>query len=519
MLKTALIFQDHMILQHEKSILFWGITDQKDEICIMVQGKKASGYADANGKWRIVVGPLHASFREEIVITCGNERKVLSDVQVGEVWLAGGQSNMEFHMRYDENYEEEMKSCNNPDIRFFDYPEVSYIGQIDEADYQKNYGKWRKADADNLEWFSAVGYYFAKEIQKNQEVPVGIIGCNWGGTPACAWMDQESIHNGGGDIFLEEYKTVLESLDMNSYEQEFAQNPGNWKVDPFADLFSEMMMRGYSIDIIMEKLTGQKLDLSDVDFSAFTPAVGPKYERRPMGLYESMLKQLAPFGIRGFIYYQGETDGDTHPECYDTLFPALIECWRKLWKEKLPFLFVQLAPFGKWMACDGVPYAMIREAQQKTSETVENVGMAVISDVGMEWDIHPKKKQPVGYRLALQAENKVYGQDVICEAPILTEAKRKDSQLILKFENVGEGLHLMDKDVTISGMKLYIGREEANLSGIEIEIKNDTVILYDMRTEMTEGYIIFGEGGWYSINLYNSAEIPVRPCRCDIKED
>lgn len=511
MLDVALVFQNHMVLQREKEISLWGITNKDAEINILVQGKKYSGYADKKGKWEIAVGPLETSFDENIIISCEDETIILSDVQIGDVWLAGGQSNMEFFMRYDADFEQEKDVCNNPNIRFFDYPEVSYVGQIDEADYRKNFAKWRKADSDNLEWFSAVGYYFAKEIQKNQNVPVGILGCNWGGTPACAWMDEESVMKGGGEAFLEDYQNAIEELDLDAYNQAFQSNSGGWKIDPFADPFSDLLMRGLGIEEVFEKIMGYVPDLSQMDMSAMQPVVGPKYERRPGGLYESMLKPLVPYGIKGFIYYQGETDGDTHPECYETLFPELINCWRKLWNENLPFLFVQLAPFGKWMTCDGKPYAIIREAQQKTADTVENTGMAVITDVGMEWDIHPKKKQPVGYRLALQAENKAYGQNVLCEAPTLSNVNIEGDVLVLTFENSGEGLYVISDEGTITGIQILTGNEEVNLMETKVETKADKLFIYNINMTGTDVQVVIGPRSFFTVNLYNSAGIPARP--------
>lgn len=511
MLNLALVFQNHMVLQRDKEISLWGIADRKAEINILVQEKVYSGCADEKGNWKIVVGPLEASFDETITISCADEKIILSDVQIGDVWLAGGQSNMEFFMRYDADFEQEKNVCNNPNIRFFDYPEVSYVGQIDEADYRKNFAKWRKADSDNLEWFSAVGYYFAKELYFNQNVPVGIIGCNWGGTPACAWMDEESIIKGKGDVFLQDYARDTQELNLDAYNRAFAGNPGNWKLDPLSDPFSDLLMRGLRLEEAIERITGQAPDFSQMDMSALMPSIGPKYERRPCGLYESMLKPLVPYGIKGFIYYQGETDGDTHPECYETLFPELINCWRGLWNESLPFLFVQLAPFGKWMTCDGKPYAIIREAQQKTADTVENTGMAVITDVGMEWDIHPKKKQPVGYRLALQAENKVYGQNVLCEAPTLSNAHIEGDMLVLTFENTGEGLYVLSDEGTITGIKVLNGDEEIDLFKAKVETKADKLFISNINMPGTDGQVVIGPGSFYSVNLYNSAGIPARP--------
>ena len=165
MLQVALLFQNEMVLQKDKKVAIWGNTDAGAQVQITMQGQEVWTEADCNGKWETFLGPFSTSFSEEMTITSGKEKLILKEVQVGEVWLAGGQSNMEFHMRYDADMEDEKMVCTNRNIRFFDYPKVSYIGQINEADYSKNYGFWRKAQPNQLERFSAVGYYFAKELQ------------------------------------------------------------------------------------------------------------------------------------------------------------------------------------------------------------------------------------------------------------------------------------------------------------------------------------------------------------------
>lgn len=520
MLKLALLFQDHMVFQCEKNVTVWGAAEPEAEVHISMQGKEAQTEADEDGNWQVNCGPFEVSFKEVMIITSGTDKIILKDVQVGEVWLAGGQSNMEFHMRYDADMEAERAVCTNDAIRFFDYPEVSYEGQIEEADYGKNYGFWRKAELEHLERFSAVGYYFAKDIQKKLDVPVGIIGCNWGGTPACAWMSKEAIIEGGGQVYLDEYDEAVKGLDVEAYDESFRNNPGSWKVDQLADQISDWLMSGCTMEEFGAKLVEMGGDLSQMDASAFTPQIGPKYERRPGGLYESMLKPIVPYTIRGVIWYQGETDGDGHPEIYKTMFPALIKNWRQLWKEELPFLFVQIAPFGQWMASVGEPYIQIREAQQYTADTVPGTGMAVISDVGMQYDIHPKKKQPVGHRLALLAENKVYGEDVLCEAPTLCDVEVEDGSLTLTFENVGEGLYLADKTPdgqtvgvqTLGGLQIFQDNCELNTEKLTAKAGNNRVIISGdeiKRGAVTEARI--AKTGWYTVNLYNSADIPARP--------
>lgn len=520
MLKTALLFQDHMIIQREKKVSVWGEAAPGAEVTVTMQGKTSAATADAEGKWTAVCGPFDTSFGEEMEIVSGEERISLKDVQVGEVWLAGGQSNMEFHMRYEADMETEKGQCANDAVRFFDYPEVSYVGQIDEADYGKHYGFWRKAEPEQLERFSAVGYYFAKELQKKYQVPVGIVGCNWGGTPACAWMPREAVAEGGGQVFLDEYDEAVSRLDLEKYEENFRNNPASYQTDLLGNPISDMMMRGCTQEEFAAKMMEQGIDLTKIDPEAMAPQIGPKYERRPGGLYESMLCQVAPYTVRGVIWYQGETDGDTHPEVYHTLFPEMIRSWRRLWNENLPFLFVQIAPLNQWMQCIGEPYAKIREAQQYTADTVENTGMAVITDVGMEWDIHPKKKQPVGHRLALLAENRVYGENVLCEAPTLVKAETEDGKLTLTFENAGEGLHLTEKvpygqtvgkkkagglQVFQDGRALDPEKMEASAAGRQMIISGDEIrggVPTEVRLART---------GWYLVNLYNSADIPARP--------
>lgn len=520
MLQTAILFQNHMILQRDKSIAVWGTADAETKVTVTMQGKTADAVADANGIWKAICGPFEASFLEEMIISSGEEKLVIQDVQVGDVWLAGGQSNMEFHMRYDADMAAEKESCTNGNIRFFDYPEVSYVGQIDERDYGKNYGFWRKAEPEQMERFSAVGYYFAKDLQRKYDIPVGIIGCNWGGTPACAWMSRESIIAGGGQIYLDEYEEAVKKLDLAEYEEKFNSNPESWRVDQLASPISDMMMFGCTMEEFSTKLMEMGIDLSSIDPAAFMPMTGPKYERRPSGLYESMLKPVVPYGIRGVIWYQGETDGDCHPEIYKTLFPALIRNWRELWEEELPFLFVQIAPLERWMECVGERYVEIRSAQQYTADTISNTGMAVITDVGMQSDIHPKKKQPVGHRLALLAEKMVYGEEILCEAPTLCGVKTEENRLILTFENAGSGLYLAEtvpygQEVgaeRLGGLQVFQDGRELNADSLLAHAEGNCVIISgeDIRTGLPTKVKIAGTG-WYLVNLYNNEGIPARP--------
>ena len=515
MLKPAILFQDHMVLQQGKKIPVWGTAMPGAAVAVSIQGQTTETKADSSGKWFLRTGPFQMSFCEDMTIFSGAERVVLHDVAVGEVWLAGGQSNMEFHMRYDADMAEKQPRCENRLIRFFDYPEVSYVGQIDEADYGANYGFWRLCTPEQLERFSAVGYYFAKDLQKRYDIPIGIIGCNWGGTPACAWMTREAVLEGGGHVYLEEYDQAVQELDLAVYEERFQKERGAWRIDQLADPIHDMMMFGLSMEDISAKLA----ELGIVP-AISAPVMGPKYERRPCGLYDAMLRPIAPYGIRGVIWYQGETDGDNHPKVYETLFPALIRCWRALWGEEFPFLFVQLAPLEQWMDCVGQPYSIIREAQQHTADSVPNTGMAVITDVGTEHDIHPKKKQPVGHRLALLAMAKVYGERLLCEAPTLIGAEVEDGLLTLTFDHAGGGLYLADispygqelDGEKLGGLQVIQDGRALDTAGLTARAVGDRVVISGSAIHGgTETQVRLAQTGWYQVNLYNSADIPARP--------
>lgn len=520
MLKTALIFQDNMVLQRDKKIAIWGTAEEGALVKVYIQEKTMETFADQEGKWKVICGPLHTSFCEKMVIVSQNEQITFQGVQVGEVWLAGGQSNMEFHMRYDADIDEEKKNCHNDNIRFFDYPEVSYVEQINEANFFENYGYWCKADCDQLERFSAVAYYFAKDLQQKYEVPIGIIGCNWGGSPAVAWMSESAIQKGGGQIYIDEYKEAIKGLDLQKYEELFKYNPEYWRTDLLANPISDLLMFGATPKELQNKLAEMGIAMAETDIDTFQPLVGPKYERRPSGLYESMLKPLVPYGIRGVIWYQGETDGDCHPEVYQTLFQALICNWRELWQEQLPFLFVQIAGLERWMDCCGKNYVQIRDAQKYVADNMPNTGMAVVTDVGMKYDIHPKKKQPVGHRLALLAERKVYGDNVLCDAPELYTFYVEEGKIILEFRHAGEGLYIAEKapygqvigKEKLGGLQIFQNGSELNDEKLKVIAQSDTVIIYgeEIKTD-ADIEIRIAQTGWYLVNLYNSAGIPAMP--------
>lgn len=502
MLILAPLFTEKMVLQRGKEIPVWGTAAPGAAVTVTLQGKSYTAPADETGAFTVKIGPLTPSRKETFTVTSDGETITFTEVMVGDVWLAGGQSNMEFQMQYDADYASELENCEALPIRFYDVPEISYPEQIDEADYGKEYGYWRPCDKENLRWFSAVGYHFAKEIAKSENVPVGIVGCNWGGTTACAWMSKAAIKKGGGQIWLDDYAKATENLDLDAYNKAFYANLGFFRTDLLADKISDRFLRGLTKEQQEELLAGMP--------GGLTQLIGPKYERRPTALYESMLARTVPYGLTGFIWYQGESDAD-HPDVYHTMMQALIEDWRALWGEALPFYFVQLAPYTWWMGVTTKGWIEVRNAQQWVADNVPGTGMAVITDAGMEWDIHPKEKHPVGRRLALLARKNTYGEDLLCEAPRLSATKKANGLLTLTFDHAGDGLTIRGEKLT--GITVLVNG--AAIAGNPAASGNTLTIADPAITPDAAVTVEIGWGDYSVVNLYNSAGIPARPARME----
>lgn len=500
MLKLAEIFQDNMVLQREKPVTVWGMADSGSEITVEVQGKKAVATADEEGFWRAVLAPLAAAESEILTVSCGDGQIQLKNVAVGEVWVAGGQSNMEFYMRYEKHKKEEMADCENPRIRFFDVPKISYAGQRDDFDYSRM-GYWRHATPEDLEYFTAVGYYFEKDLEADLDVPVGIVGCNWGGTVSAAWMNTETVEQ-VGKPWMDRFKATPAYADMEAFISKQGSIVLNDRGNPFADPFYETVMPKTVGEEDMAELFAHMPE--GVDFTEYAPA-----EAVPGCLYEHMVKTVATFAIRGFLWYQGESDDEAGLSAlYQDMLGGLISDWRKLWKEDtLPFLIVQLPGYLQWLNNPaGNNYMEIRRCQQAVTDTIENTWLCSISDVGEERDIHPKDKKTVGKRLALLARGHVYGEQLLCDAPRLEKISRDKNTIEITFAHAEGGLEIRGEN--LSDMKLLCGGEEM---GFEAAVSGEKLKLTLEKLPEGEVTVSFAEDCWICVNLYNQAGVPAIP--------
>lgn len=425
MLKAAAVFSDHMVLQRNKKICVFGEGVTGRQISVILGDDRVTTRC-REGKWMVYLPEREAEENLSMEISDGEESIRYTDIAVGEVWLAGGQSNMELELKDADEGAELLREGISEPVRFYYTPKLAYKDENYEEAFEKSH--WEIFDEKNAARWSAVGVFFAREIAKKLNVTVGIIGCNWGGTSASCWMSREMILSGEQTrSYVEEFE-ASEAIQKPMAEQikeyqEYQHYQEEWDKKAGKIYETEPMM---AFDKVQE-LIGVCKYPGPMNFANFT---------RPSGLYETMLKKVMPYTLRGFLYYQGESD-EHKPESYYELFTGLIRQWREDWgDDTLPFLMVQLPMHRYQHDEDTKSWCIIRESQMKAFKTLKNTGIAVIIDCGQFHEIHPKKKRPVGERLALQALCGVYHLISEQEAfgPIYRDFLYRDKGMEISFD-------------------------------------------------------------------------------------
>lgn len=487
-------FGDGMVIQRDKPILICGTSSNSYPVTVTV-GKLLACCMPIDGYWECRFPPMNAT--EDIAIIAEQQQHILElhNVCIGDVWVAAGQSNMEFYLKYEKHWPLAKTSNKNSHIRYYTCPRVAYEGHTLN---QANVGCWFDDCNKYLENFSAIGYWFAREVQPQIGVPIGIVSCNWGGTSASAWLPQSALKNKPLDIYLKDY---LQAVKNKSFQELYEESMAGWELQLNSDHLAdwEHVMRGMSRSEQRRRLIR----------TAHNPVVpmGPFNKNRPGGLYESMVSQISKFPIKGILWYQGENDVH-HAEIYDVLFSKLIKTWRIAWNDELPFLFVQLTSFDHWMALNGEHFPDIRIKQELVSETVSNCWMVCSMDAGMKYDIHPKEKRIIGHRLALLAQNFVYHIPCLSEAPKIRQIDLENGDtLICYFSFCGNGLH-----GKYSSKSLFrVTQENKTIRIKKIEIGFDYIRLNLESKVSSNVHISFAQAPYANVTLYNSSNIPIRP--------
>ena len=432
-MRTAAIFSDRMVLQREKPIAVWGDGKDGQRVTVSFGGHSAAATV-RGGKWRVTLPPMPAAENLTMTVTSGAVQIIYREIAVGEVWLCGGQSNMEFEIK-DELHGEAVLDSLRPEcgVRFYYTPKQRIIDESFDA-VERNTA-WSYATPENARAWSAVGLYFALALAKRLGVTVGLIGCNWGGTSASVWVSRDVLEQDAAiRPYIDEYDAATAGKTREELIAEF---------DAYA-AYQDVWWGKYSAYMEEHPEASWEQAQDAVGASRYPGPMGPKNECRPCGGYETMLQRVAPYTLRGFLYYQGESD-DHRPAAYETLLTALIGCWRRDWGDpELPFLNVQLPMFRYLNDPDYQHWCLIREAQMRVYRKLRNTGLAVLTDCGELDNIHPKDKAPVGYRLYLQALSEVYHlmPREQAAAPMMTGGYADGRSYVILTENAAEGFRL-----------------------------------------------------------------------------
>jgi sialate O-acetylesterase len=464
------LFSDNMVLQQGMPTTIWGWAQEGEEVTVKFRGQTVSA-TTRNLKWSVKLRALKAGGPDTLNIGTAQHTVTLTNVLVGEVWVCSGQSNMEWPLNRSFQPEADIAAATNQLLRLFHVPKAK-----SDSPTVKLKAAWQVCSPQAVPGFTAVGYYFGRDLQAARKVPVGLIQSDWGGSPAEAWMS-------------------CEALEINGrYQAEI--------LDSYA--VAEKNYRDALVAYEIEKAEAVK---NSQEFKKRPPGLGWK----PSELYNGMIAPLIPYAIKGSIWYQGESNAG-RAEQYRSLFADMIRCWRRDWGQSdLTFLCVQLAPF---MAVKEQPaessWAELREAQWLATKTLPKVGMAVITDVGDPKDIHPTKKQPVGARLALAARGIAYGEKIEFSGPLYRAHEIKGDKIVLHFDHVGKGLEAREGELK----GFAICGEDKNFVWAKAEIAGDTVVV--SCPAVTKPVAVrFGWADCPVLNFWNKNGLPASPFRTD----
>ncbi len=456
------IFGSNMVLQQKQANRVWGWGDAGDNITVTIADQTKKTTVGDTGRWEVTLDPMEVGGPHRMQVS-GHNTITFDNVMIGEVWVCSGQSNMQWSVGQANDPDLETLTAKYPNIRLITVPRVG------TQEPQNNFdGEWSVCTPQTAKDFSAVGYFFGRQLHETLDVPIGLIDNAWGGSACEAWINRNELADHGSfDALLKHWEGV---------ESKLAGEPDSRQKK--------------------NTLTGNQ---------------------RPSNIYNGVLKPTIGYGIKGAIWYQGESNASRAYQ-YRKLFPFMIKTWRDEWGQgDFPFYWVQLADFRaeKPEPADS-DWAELREAQTMTM-SLPNTGEAVITDLGEASDIHPKNKQDVAKRLARWALAKDYGYvSLVHRSPQYQSMEKKDNAIILTFDHVGGGLDTFDVrepiGFTIAGEDKVFKHAKAQLVGKGQGIKEIKVWSDEVQSPVAVRY------AWADnpvCNTQNREGLPLTPFRTD----
>jgi sialate O-acetylesterase len=473
-----------MVLQQKQKVPIWGTAEPGEAVTVTLGKQKKTVVADGSGRWRVDLGKLAASSTPQVMTIAGKNTITLTDILVGEVWLVAGQSNMQRLLRETADGDAVQAAANHPNIRLFNVSR--------EVAFKKKPGRlgdWAACTPQSVAEFSAVGYYFGVEMERELKVPVGLINSSYGGSQAEAWTPVEYL-TANPDLKATVERTKIWDEERPRVRVEYDEAIRKWR----------------------EHADKQRAAGARPSPSPGVPDALRDY-RIASSIYDGMIAPLMPFAIKGAIWYQGESN-EARAEQYNILLPVMIRSWRELWGEgDFPFGIIQLPNYRAVKPQpEDAPWSFIREAQRRTALTTKNSGLIVTIDIGEANDIHPKDKLDVGKRTAVWALKNVYGRK-ITGPPVLKSVSINGSKIVLTFTDIGSGLKIKDGDkldeFAIAGAdKKWIWADARIVGNDKIEVSSPAV------AEPKAVRYAFNSNPKHP-NLTNDSGLPASPFRTD----
>lgn len=512
-MKLAPIFTDKMVLQRKLPIRVFGTGD--GSVTVSFNGETVSGKSES-GQWLITLSPLEAGGPYEMDIDLNGEKIILSDILIGDVFLAAGQSNMEMPLFKTESGFDDSLNCKNENIRYFTVPR-RYKKGVDNYGYHfegilQCDRPWEVCDIDSALHFSAIGHYFAEYIEKELNVPVGIISCNWGGKRVESFLKKSYFYDGTDSMKkqIEVYDNYLQSLDMEEYErtfETFVKKREDYMKEVHSDVFGDTKIVGVYAAAAKAHLNGCPISPK-----------GPYDGVSPSTLWDSMYSEIVPFPFKAMLWYQGESNvGDTD---YTEKYLTFLRCIREEFMCDIDAYTVEIAPYlpdynnlvkfpmDYFLTNQSWPH--LREQQQKAVTVGERNYMITTQGLGDIYEIHPKRKKELAHRLAKKVLKHTYKMDIDADQPIYKNAEFTDGKACITLDNA-DGLFAKWENVN-----MYIAGSDHILHKAKVELLPDNRLLV-YSDEVKEPILVrygfcmhyFGE------HIYNSAGLPLAPFRTD----
>ena len=483
------IFTDHLVLQQGQENRIWGWADPGEEVTVSIAGVEHAAAADKSGRWETKLQPLSVlPPSESLTITVEGKNTIeIRDVLVGEVWICSGQSNMAWSVAQADHAELEIMAAKYPRIRLISVPQVGT--QEPQDDFK---GKWELCTPESAAQFSAVGYFFGRQLHQTLDVPIGLIDNAWGGSACEAWVRR----------------------DILSADAKYAPLLDRWvQTEKSFDPEKEQAAH-------QARLAGWREAAAKARAEGRQPPPQPRFanplvgNHRPANIYNGVLKPTIGYGIRGVIWYQGESNAARAYQ-YRDLFPLMIQSWRDEWQQgDFPFYFVQLADFR-----DEKPepaesdWAELREAQTMTLSRLPNTGQAVIIDIGEGKDIHPKNKQDVAMRLARWALARDYGmKELAYRSPQYKSMEKQGSKIVITLDHIGGGLAPFDTSHPV-GFAIAGSDRKFVWATARVVAPNKVEVWSDAVAEPAAVRYAWADNP--VCNLYSREGLPVTPFRTD----